>query len=136
MNRPPVSHHRSGRKQGTGRLVHERHELVRKARHGASDTNPADVWTPADSTHPAALADVTLHDGSPATEFHDAGGRTILFGELRLLIISAAIASFVYGCAKQPSGTQRIVERNHGSASGGHVQQVQKNFHKIVRLHE
>src|ERR1700735_4650441 len=95
MNRPPVGRHRSGRKQRAGRLVHERHELVRKARHGASDANPADVWTTANSAHPAALADVALHHRSPATKFHYAGGRAIFFGELRLFVIPPAIASFV-----------------------------------------
>src|SRR6266540_3548525 len=27
-----------------GRLVHERHELVRETRHGAGDADPAHVW--------------------------------------------------------------------------------------------
>src|SRR5271163_210112 len=102
MNRAPVGHHRSGREQRTGRLIHEWHELVRKARHGASDANPADVWTTADSAHPAAFANVALHHRSPATEFHDARGRTIFFGELRLLVISAAIASFVHRRSEKP----------------------------------
>src|ERR1700691_4449494 len=100
MNRAPVGHHRGGRKQRTRRLIHERHELVWKARHGASDANSPYVRAAADSPHPAALADVALHHGSPATEFHDARGRAIFLGELRLLVISAAIASFVNGCTE------------------------------------
>src|SRR5277367_216930 len=96
VNRAPIGHHRSGRKQRTGRLVHKRHELVRKSRHGAADANPADVGTTANSAHPAALSDVALHHRSPASEFYDARGRAVFFGELRLLVISAAIASFVH----------------------------------------
>src|SRR6202042_3801720 len=95
MNRPPVGRHGSGRKQRAGRLVHERHELVRKCRHGASGANSADVWTNANSTNPAAFADVALRHRTPATEFHDAGGRTIFFGEPPLVVISAANGSFV-----------------------------------------
>src|SRR5690348_10201467 len=34
---------RHGRHAGAGWLVHERHELVREARHGAADADAADV---------------------------------------------------------------------------------------------
>src|SRR3954470_15820654 len=50
----------------TWRLVHERHELVREAGHGAADADAADVGAAADAVHPAALADVALHDRPPA----------------------------------------------------------------------
>src|SRR5215475_7400398 len=38
----------AGRDLGTGRLVHERHELVREPRHGAGDADAADVRAAAD----------------------------------------------------------------------------------------
>src|ERR1700746_3185815 len=44
-----------GRDPRPGRLVHERHELVGEAGHGARDADPADVRAPADAVDPAAL---------------------------------------------------------------------------------
>src|SRR5687768_15169691 len=41
-------------------LVHERHELVREARHGAPDTDAAHVRAASEPVHPAALGDVAV----------------------------------------------------------------------------
>src|SRR5580692_1250700 len=97
VNRAPIRHHRAGRKQRSRRLIHERHELVREARHGAADADPADIRTPANSSHPAALSHVALHHRPPASEFHDARRRSVGISKLRLLVISASVASFVHG---------------------------------------
>src|SRR5271166_3543515 len=58
----------------TGRFVHEWHELVREARHGAADADAADVGTTADSGHPAPLGHVAVDNGDPAAKFDDALG--------------------------------------------------------------
>src|SRR3954466_10583902 len=42
----------------TGWLVHEGHELVREAGHGAADADAADVRAATHAVHPAALRDV------------------------------------------------------------------------------
>src|SRR6184192_3301310 len=44
---------RGGGHPGAGRLVHERHELVREPRHRAGDADAADVGTAADPVDPA-----------------------------------------------------------------------------------
>src|SRR6185312_4427134 len=42
-----------GRDPSAGRLVHERHELVRETGHRAADADPADVRAATDAVHPA-----------------------------------------------------------------------------------
>src|SRR5262245_42759377 len=61
-----------------GWLVHERHELVREARHGAGDADAAHVGAPADAVDPAALGHVALDHRAPAAEFHQALGGAVL----------------------------------------------------------
>src|SRR5579863_1138732 len=90
-----------GRNLTAWRFVHERHEFVRETWHRAADTNAADVRTTADSAHPAALGNVTLYDRSPAAQLHEAGRGIVLAGELTLLVIAGAIASFVHGVSEQ-----------------------------------
>src|SRR5579871_2495085 len=102
-----VSGDRVRRKERTGRLVHERHELVGKARHRAADADPTHVGASADAVHPAALAHIALHHRTPAPEFDDALARAILLGEFGLLVITAAVAAFVNRFAKEPGGTER-----------------------------
>src|ERR1700734_1113998 len=83
-----------------GRLIHEGHELVREARHRATDANSADVWATADSAHPAAFGDVALDDGAPTSELDQTGRRVVLGCKLSLLVVSGAVASFVHGVAE------------------------------------
>ena len=71
--------------------------LSGKSRHGTADTDPADVWTAADSRHPSAFRDVAIHDRSPASELHDALRRAVYFGEIALLVVAGPIASFMHG---------------------------------------
>src|SRR5438309_4438667 len=65
------------RERGARRLVHERHELVGKAGHGAGDADAADVRAATDAGHPAALSDIAVHHGSPAAELDQAFRRTV-----------------------------------------------------------
>src|SRR6266702_5336888 len=97
-----VERARGGRDPGTGRLVHERHELVGEAGHRAGDADPADVRAAADAVDPAALGDVALHHRAPAAELDQALGRAVLGGEVALLVIAGPVASLVHGRAEQP----------------------------------
>src|SRR5919198_4737252 len=60
-DQPAVRPARRGRDHGPGRLVHERHELVREPGHGAGDADAADVRTAADAVDPPPLRYVALH---------------------------------------------------------------------------
>ena len=88
------------------RLVHERHELVGEAGHGAADADAADVGAAADAGHPAALGDVAVDHRTPAAQLHDALGRAVLVGEIALLVVAGAVAAFVHGLAEQPRRPQ------------------------------
>src|SRR5580658_1922038 len=90
-------HAAGGRRHGRARrLVHERHELVREARHGAGDADAADVRAAADAVDPAPLGHVALHDRSPAAQLDQALGRAVLAGEVPLLVVAAAVAALVH----------------------------------------
>src|SRR5690349_1286798 len=67
---------------GSRRLIHERHELVRKSWHGTTYANAAYVWTSADSRHPPAFRHIAVHYRSPASQLHDALRRAIHFREV------------------------------------------------------
>ena len=112
-----VGHDGLRRQQRARRLIHERHELVGKARHRAADADAADVRAAADARHPAALADVALHDRAPASQLDDAERRAVFVGELRLLVVAAAVAAFVHRLPEQPRRPQRLV-RAESSARG------------------
>src|SRR3954453_22806712 len=75
-----------------GGLIHERHELVREARHGAADADAAHVGAAADAAHPSALGHVAVHDRAPAADFDKALGRAVLQREITLFVITGAIA--------------------------------------------
>src|SRR5919112_6217534 len=62
----------AGRQPAARWLVHERHELVREAGHGAADADATDVRAAADAVDPAALGDVALHHRAPAAQLDDA----------------------------------------------------------------
>src|SRR5277367_5280294 len=94
----------AGRDPGARRFIHERHELVREARHGAADANSSDIGTAADPSHPAALGDVAVHHWPPAAQLHDAFRRSVLFGEVALLVVTGAITSIVHRISEQPGG--------------------------------
>src|SRR5215469_11105519 len=102
-----------GRNHRARRRIHERHEFVRKPGHGTSDANAAHVWAASNSIHPTAFANVAVHYWSPAAQFHDALRRTVNVGKVPLLVVAAAVASFVNRFAKQPFGPQLVIERNH-----------------------
>src|SRR6476659_570068 len=71
----------AGRHLRARRLVHERHELVGEAEHGAADADATHVGATADAVHPPPLGHVALHDRTPAAELHDALRRAVLGGE-------------------------------------------------------
>src|SRR4029450_12128776 len=87
--------------QAAGWRVHERHELVREARHRAPDADAAHVRAAADADDPAALGHVPLDDGAPAAELDQALRGAVLGGELTLLVVAAAVAALVHGGAEQ-----------------------------------
>ena len=79
-----VSANRGARKLCARRLVHERHELIGKAGHGAADADAADVRAAANSSHPSTLGHVAVDHRSPAAKFHNALGRTVARCEVAL----------------------------------------------------
>src|SRR4030095_10611869 len=101
-NRFAVGHNRSRRKNRSGWLIHKWHEFIRESRHRAADANTPDVGAAADSSDPASLSNIALNHRHPAPQFNEALARAVLFRELGLLIISAAIATLVNGLAKKP----------------------------------
>src|SRR4029077_3837249 len=102
-NRLAIGHNRRRGKNRSRRLIHEWHELIREARHRAADTDAPYIGTAANPGDPTSLANIALNHRPPTTQFHDALTRAVLFRELGLLIISAAIATFMNGLAKKPS---------------------------------
>src|SRR3954451_10186073 len=84
----------------TWRLVHERHELVREAGHGAADADAADVGAAAHAVHPAALGHVAVDDRPPAADLHLALRRVVVAGEVALLVVGGAVAALVHGPAE------------------------------------
>src|SRR5882757_5065662 len=95
-----------------GRGVHERHELVGEAGHGAADADAADVGAAADAVDPAALGHVALDHGSPAPQLDQAGGLPVLGGELALLVVAAPVTALVHGGAEQPAWPEPVVQRD------------------------
>src|ERR1700719_1881806 len=81
---------------GTRRFIHKRHELVREARHGATDTNSADVRAPADPRHPTTFGHIAIDDRTPATQLHNALERTVLRREIPLLVIASPVAPLMH----------------------------------------
>src|SRR5712675_2768200 len=93
---------RGRRHRRARRLVHERHELVREAGHGAGNADAAHVGAAADAVDPAALGDVALDHRPPAAQLDQALGRAVLVGEVALLVVAAAVAALVHGRTEQP----------------------------------
>ena len=89
------------------RLIHERHEFVREARHGATDANAADVGTTSDTGHPSALGHVTIHYRAPAADLDQTFRFAVLVREHAFFVIAGAIAAMVDRRAEKPFGTQR-----------------------------
>jgi hypothetical protein len=119
-----VGGHRVGGKQGARGLVHEGHEFVGKAGHGAADTDAANIGAPAYAGHPATFADVTLDHRSPAAQFDDALNIPVLGREFGLLVVATPVTSFVDGLTKKPGRAKAFVQGDHGSPSGGHMKQI------------
>src|SRR6478735_1919553 len=91
-----------GRHLAARRLVHERHELVRKAGHGAADADAAHVRATADAVDPAAFGHVALHHWTPAAKLHNAFRRAVFVGEVALLVVAGPVTSLVNRLTEQP----------------------------------
>ena len=135
QDRPAVGHDRRRGEQGSGRLVHEGLELVRKSRHGAPDADAADIGAPADSSHPAALADVALHDRPPASQLDDAEGRAVRVTELTLFVVTTAIAALVHGPLEQPARPEHVIEGDRRGAPDILMEEIEQGLGEIVGLH-
>src|SRR5581483_352682 len=129
---PAVEAAGGGGDLGAGRLVHEGHELVGEARHGAADADAADVGAPTDAVDPAPLRDVALDHRPPAAQFHQALGRAVLGGELALLVVAGPVAALVDGGAEEPLRPQGLVERDHRGGPGRLVEQVEDRLRQVV----
>src|SRR5258708_35634643 len=105
-DRLAVNADRGGGDLRSRRLVHERHEFVREARHGAADADAADVWAPANAGHPAAFWHVAIDNRTPAAEFHDALWGTVDFRKIALLVIACAVTSVINGLSEEPGRPQ------------------------------
>src|SRR5580700_6668442 len=85
--------------------VHERHELVRKARHRARRTDPPHVRAATDAADPATEGDVAARHRPLAAELDQASavvGRCLC--EFTLLGEAGAAAALLHGPAEQPPG--------------------------------
>src|SRR5271156_695681 len=76
-------------------FIHEGHELIGEAGHGAAYADAAHVGAAADSGHPSSLGNVAVHYWTPASQLYDALRRAVHFGEVTLLVVTSSIASFV-----------------------------------------
>src|SRR5215216_1874546 len=128
--------HAAGRRRhlAAGRLVHERHELVREPGHGAADADAAHVGAAADAVEPAPLGHVALDHRPPAADLDQALGGAVLGGEVALLVVAGPVAALVHGHAEQPGGPQGLVQGDHRGLAGRLVEQVQDRLGEVVAL--
>src|SRR5262249_12223180 len=83
-----------------GRRIHKGHKFVREARHRAANANAADIRATAKAVHPSTLGDVAIHNRPPAADFDETFGGAVFPGEVALLVITGAVATFVHGLSK------------------------------------
>src|SRR5215212_6163792 len=129
-----------GRDQGRGggcarRLVHEGHELVGEAWHGAADADAAHVRAAPYAIHPAPLGHVAVDDRTPAADLHLAFGRVVVQGEVALLVVGGPVTALVDGLPEEPRGPELVVERDHRGHAARLVEQPRERLHEVVRLH-
>src|SRR5580704_16683403 len=80
----PIHADSGGRYSGARRLIHKGHELVGESRHGAADTDSADVRTPAHTIHPSPFGNVAIDYRAPAAHLDNSFGRVVTLGEISL----------------------------------------------------
>src|SRR5678815_4259593 len=112
--------------------VHKRHELVRESRHGAADTNSANVRATTDAGHPAALGHVAIYHRSPASNFDQAFRRAVLAGEIGLLVITGSVATFVNRFPEKPGRSQLFVEWDERGETGDLIKQIEQRLHHVI----
>src|SRR5579859_747256 len=115
-------------------LVHERHELVREARHRAGDADATHVGAAAHTVDPATLGDVAFDHRPPAAQLDQALGRAILGGEVALLVVAGPVTALMHGRAEQPGRPQRLIQRDHRCLARHLVQQVKNGLGQVVRV--
>ena len=74
---------------------------------------PPTLGHPPMPRHPAALGDVAIDYRAPAAQLHDALGGSVLEGEISLLVVAGAVATFVDGLSEKPGGAKLVVKRNY-----------------------
>src|SRR5262245_55374552 len=131
---PAVDSDGARRDSRAGRLVHERHELVREAGHRAADADASDIRTTADASHPPALCHVAVDNRTPTAELHDALWRSVVIGEIALFVVTRAVAPFVYSLAKQPRGSQVVIKGNQRSQCRRLIEKIKQRLHEVVGL--
>src|SRR4028118_428764 len=97
------------RERPAGRLVHERHELVRETWHRAADADAADVRASAYPVHPTPLGHVAVDHGPPAADLDLALGRVVVPGEVALLAAGGPVAPLVHRLPEEPRRPELIV---------------------------
>src|SRR3990170_272374 len=98
----PVGLAEGRRERAARRLVHERHELVREARHRAADADAADVRASPEPVHPTPLGHVAVDHGPPAADLHLALGRVVVHGEVALLVVAGPVTALVDRLPEEP----------------------------------
>src|SRR5581483_7779252 len=102
---------------------------------GAGDADAADVGAAADTVHPAAFGDVAIHHRPPAAQFDEAFGRAVLMREIALLVVGAAITTFVDRFSEEPGGAEIFVERDGRRQARDLIEQIKQRLHHVVGLH-
>src|SRR5579863_5180520 len=97
---PPINANRTTGHVRSRRLIHEGHELVGEAWHGAADADAAHVGAAADACHPSAFGDVAVDYWTPASQLHDALRRAVDFREITLLVVAGSVATIVDSVAE------------------------------------
>src|SRR6476661_10899321 len=106
LDGPAVDRAAPSRELRARRLVHERHELVREARHRAPDADAAHVRAAADPVDPAALRHVAVDHRPPAAGRYQTLRRVVIECEVALLVIARPVAPLVHHLAEEPGGTK------------------------------
>ena len=81
------------------------------------------------------LVTLQLTTGPQQPNFTMHFGGSVLEGEISLLVVAGAVATFVDGLSKKPGGAKLVVKRNYRGHSCRYVDQIQQRLRHVVRLH-
>ncbi len=129
----PARHLGDAARQGRprSRLV-ERAELVREPGHRAADAGAAGNHAATHVVDRAALDDVALHDGSPASDLDEALVVALVLGEDALLVVARLRAVAVDGLLEQPRRPAELVELRHGREVGEEQEHRRHGLGEVV----